>query len=86
MRWVRQPYEEGDGHWMECQLGAAGEVYVDSVSGRFVASWFSGGHDIEIARCDTESAAMQASGDWLRMVRTQIDNALAQGCVVVDEE
>ena len=81
VKWDRIAYDDATGHWWQCKLGAGEELYVDSLSGWFVASWFSGGHDVEIARHATEAEAKAAAEQWLRVRVTAWETALAQGYV-----
>jgi hypothetical protein len=58
---------------------------VDGVSGQWVASWFSGGHDVEISRHTSEEEAKAAAEQWLRVMVTAIENALVAGCNEQDD-
>ena len=77
--WERVPYDDGDGHYWRRKLYAGEEVYVDSlVRGEWVASWFSGGHDVAIGTFAGEDAAKAGAEHWLRVRVTAWENALAQ--------
>ena len=78
MRWVRKEYGDEPGHWWQRDLGNGEEVYCDSVTGTWVACWFSGGHDIELGRAPTEDAAKALAEHWLRVRVTAWENALAE--------
>lgn len=80
MKWDRVEYDDATGYWWQRKLGAAGEVYVDGISGQWAACWFSGGHDVEISRHASEDEAKAAAEQWLRVMVTAIENALVAGC------
>lgn len=86
MKWDRIEYDDATGYWWRRKLGNGEEVYCDSVSGVWVACWFSGGHDIEIGRAPTEDEAKSLAAHWLRVRVTAWENALAQVDLVDDGE
>ena len=85
MKWERVAYQDGDGHYWRVDLGHGEEVYCDSLwPHEWIASWFSGGHDVEIGRYDTEAAAKAGAEHWLRVRVTAWENALAR-CELQDD-
>ena len=78
MRWHRVEYDDATGYWWQRDLGNGEELYCDSVSGTWVACWFSGGHDIEIGRAATEDEAKALAVHWLRVRVTAWENALVE--------
>lgn len=84
MKWERVEYGDEPGHWFRVDLGHGEEVYCDAVSGEWVACWFSGGHDVEIGRFDSEAAAKAGAEHWLRVRVTAWENALAR-CELQDD-
>ena len=84
MIWDRVEYDDATGYWWQRDLGNGEELYCDSVSGEWAACWFSGGHDVEIGRFDTEAAAKAGAEHWLRVRVTAWENALAR-CELQDD-
>lgn len=86
MKWEKIEYDDASGYFWQCKLGEAGEIYVDSLRDLWAACWFSGGHDVVISEHPTEGEAKAAAEHWLRVQVTAMENALAQGRPLVDEE
>ncbi len=86
MKWERVEYDDGTGYWFRVDLGHGEEVYCDAIwPHEWVASWFSGGHDVEIAGSrGTEAHAKAAAEHWLRVRVTAWENALAR-CELQDD-